>query len=195
MCFNTLFVFNRYTSCQKHDELKSKKYRKIRNQLKDNNERVCIAEKALSEGPPRRTNKTETHLKYLELRQQHNGVLSNHYEQSIFRKLRLSAYIRQQKADARLAKNLRTKFGQGACLIMGDWSAPMNKYHEPIKGVGMRRMLVKHGFEVYLLDEYGTSKHCPQCEGRSLEPFKRVPNPRPYRRSNMPTVKCHGLLR
>jgi hypothetical protein len=79
ICFNILtFVFNRYTSCQKHNELKRKKYRKIKNQLKDNNERVCIAEKALSEGPPHRKNNAETHLKYLDLRQQHNGVLNNH---------------------------------------------------------------------------------------------------------------------
>ena len=30
---------------------------------------------------------------------------------------------------------------------------------------------------------------------RSMEPFLRAPNPRPYRREQTPEVVCHGLLR
>ncbi|KAI8054733.1 hypothetical protein BDF21DRAFT_430939, partial [Thamnidium elegans] len=58
----------------------------------------------------------------------------------------------------------------------------------------MRKMLRKEGFQIYLLDEYKTSSICPSCE-HQLENFKECINPRPYRRSNNPTVKCHGLLR
>ncbi|KAI8388266.1 uncharacterized protein BYT42DRAFT_611336 [Radiomyces spectabilis] len=77
---------------------------------------------------------------------------------------------------------------------MENWSASNVKFHEPIRGVGMRRMLKKQGFEVYLLDEFKTSSCCPDC-GDPLEKFKKVPNPRPYRRTKQPEVLCHGLLR
>ena len=54
-------------------------------------------------------------------------------------------------------------------------------------------MFQKAGFEVLLLDEYKTSKICPQeeCYG-SLETFKKRKNPKPWK-NNLMTV--HGLLR
>ncbi|KAJ2593213.1 hypothetical protein H4R99_006163, partial [Coemansia sp. RSA 1722] len=73
------------------------------------------------------------------------------------------------------------------------WDLP--RFHEPIRGVGMRRMLWQQGFEVYLLDEYLTSKTCPKCNQKSLENFRYARNPRPRKRSKYPTVRVHGLLR
>ncbi|KAJ2625677.1 hypothetical protein GGI26_000477 [Coemansia sp. RSA 1358] len=79
-------------------------------------------------------------------------------------------------AGARLAKNLWTKFGQDAVLVMGSWFVPMNRYHEPIRGKGVRVMLRKHRFQVYLLDKNRTSKTCPTCYNGEL-------------------IRRHGLLR
>ncbi|KAJ2500853.1 hypothetical protein GGH96_002374 [Coemansia sp. RSA 1972] len=76
---------------------------------------------------------------------------------------------------------------------MGDWSAPMTKFHEPIRGKGWRRLLKRAGYEVYLIDEYLASKLCPNCNER-LSNTHDVPNPRPWRRRIQPKVKCHGLL-
>ncbi|KAI8388005.1 uncharacterized protein BYT42DRAFT_558601, partial [Radiomyces spectabilis] len=50
------------------------------------------------------------------------------------------------------------------------------------QSVGFRRLLVKHGFRVLVIDEFKTSKCCPTCRTESLKSFKLVPNPRPYRR-------------
>jgi hypothetical protein len=111
------------------------------------------------------------------------------------RKARLAATINKNKADDRLALELRNKFGQDAVLLMGDWSAPMQKYHEPIRGKGIRDALRHRGFEVLLLDEFRTSKVCPSCLQPSLKKFKRVTNPRTWRREEYPMVTCHGLLR
>jgi hypothetical protein len=77
---------------------------------------------------------------------------------------------------------------------MGDWSAKHQKYHEPIRGVGWRRLFRKAGFSVFLMDEFCTSRHCPACGHKSLETFLTVNNPRPYRREKTPEVTCHGLL-
>ena len=72
-------------------------------------------------------------------------------------------YFGQQ--DKRLVKNLKSKFGEDSVLILGDWSAPTVKYHEPIRNKGMIRMLMKNGFGVYLINEFKTSSVCPDCEG------------------------------
>ncbi|KAJ1977929.1 hypothetical protein H4R35_002101 [Dimargaris xerosporica] len=113
----------------------------------------------------------------------------------LHRKLRLSAYLNQQQANTRLAKNLRNKFGSDAVLVMGNWSAPMSYYFEPIRDKGMRQKLQQHGFKVYLLDEHKTSKVCPTCCVGRLQAFKAIPNPRPFKRAAMPPVRCHGLLK
>ncbi|CEI89478.1 hypothetical protein RMCBS344292_03833 [Rhizopus microsporus] len=78
---------------------------------------------------------------------------------------------------------------------MGNWSAPHARHHEPICGLGFRRLHKKHGFQVFLIDEYKASRRCPICHNESLHTFHNVPNPRPYRRQRYPTVICHGLLR
>ncbi|KAJ2259556.1 hypothetical protein EV176_006872, partial [Coemansia sp. RSA 451] len=69
----------------------------------------------------------------------------------LHRKLRLSAYVNQKQADQRLINKLRKKFGPNAVIIIGDWSAPMNRFHEPIRGKTWRTLLKRGGFEVYLI--------------------------------------------
>lgn len=113
----------------------------------------------------------------------------------LHRKLKLSTTINKNKEDGRLADSLRTRFGQNCTLIMGNWSASMSKFNEPIRGLGMRRALRKRGPRVLMIDEYNASNYCPDCQGKTLETFRRVPNPRPWQRQEHPTVICHGLLR
>ncbi|KAJ1854236.1 hypothetical protein LPJ76_004188 [Coemansia sp. RSA 638] len=85
------------------------------------------------------------------------------------------------------------KFKPNAVIVIGDWLAPMNRYHEPIWGKSWQTLL-KHGrFDVYLIKEYLTSKTCPNCNGR-LSNTHDVPNPRPWMRTKRPIVKCHGFL-
>ncbi|KAJ2538595.1 hypothetical protein EV175_006447, partial [Coemansia sp. RSA 1933] len=109
-------------------------------------------------------------------------------------KLCLSAYINQKQADAHLVQNLCGKFGEDAVLVMGNWLAPMTKFHKLIRGKGMHMMLQQQGFKVYLLDEYHTSKTCPACIKGSLTTFKHIKNPWLYQRNARPQVICHGLL-
>ncbi|KAI7870616.1 hypothetical protein BDF14DRAFT_1771786 [Spinellus fusiger] len=45
---------------------------------------------------------------------------------------------------------------------------------------GMRRMLKKEGFKLYLINEFKISSLCPGCKYSPLEIFKHVKNPRPY---------------
>ncbi|KAJ2496720.1 hypothetical protein GGH96_005642 [Coemansia sp. RSA 1972] len=108
----------------------------------------------------------------------------------LHRKLQFSVYIRCQQADDRLVKQLRAKFkpektDPEPIFIMGDWSAPMTRFHKPIRGKGWRRLLKHASFDVYLIDEYLTSKLCLNCNER-LSNTHYVPNLRLWMRSKRP---------
>lgn len=111
-----------------------------------------------------------------------------------FRKMRFSSKTYYDQVDDKLIRNLRSKFGDGAVLIIGDWSVPSTKFQEPQRNKGLIRLLKKNGFQVYMVNEHKTSSVCPECEGE-LVTFKKVPNPRPHKRKERPTVTCHGLLK
>ncbi|KAI8070823.1 hypothetical protein BC940DRAFT_224705, partial [Gongronella butleri] len=101
--------------------------------------------------------------------------------QPLYRKLRFNQYIARQQDDQDLANAIRTAFHDNTVLIMGNWSAPHMRFQEPIRGLGLRRTLKKLGFEVYLIDEYRTSKVCPVCLTNTarMDP-QRIENPRPW---------------
>ncbi|KAI9356462.1 hypothetical protein BD770DRAFT_458213 [Pilaira anomala] len=108
--------------------------------------------------------------------------------------MKVCSHINEIQSTKCLSKNIRKKFGKDCILILGNWSSSRTRFHEPIKGNGLRNSLREEGFRVYLLDEFKTSSICPSCENK-LTTFKECINPRPYRRSANPKVTCHGLLR
>jgi hypothetical protein len=72
---------------------------------------------------------------------------------------------------------------------------PCKNTHEPIRGKGIQDALRRRGFEILLLDGFRTLKVCRSYLQPSLKKFKRVTNPRIWRREEYPMVTCHGLLR
>ncbi|KAJ2481662.1 hypothetical protein IWW56_001572 [Coemansia sp. RSA 2131] len=202
----------RYTKCQQRRETCVVKYRKILEQVKKaDKEDIAALERKLGAGSFIKPD-LALFKEYLRARAKVEAKLTRFYNKTmswqqdgatrlavpLHRKLRFGVYIRRQQADGRLVKKLREKFkpektDPEPIFIMGDWSAPMTKFHEPIRGKGWRRLLKRAGFEVYLIDEYLTSKLCPNCNER-LSNTHKVPNPRPWMRSKKPKVNCHGLL-
>ncbi|KAJ1664078.1 hypothetical protein EV178_004449 [Coemansia sp. RSA 1646] len=200
----------RYTRSQKAKETRTTRYRKLREDAKkehpDSNEiKAAEARLATFSCTSILPGKYE---QYVRTRAAVWPVLSKFYtntmttskdrnsHQPIHRKLRQSAHIKQQQADEQLAKSIRvTCDDEKPTVILGNWSAPMARYHEPIRGVGFRRMLRKKGCQVYLIDEFRTSKTCPNCLTGTLKTFLKVPNPRPYQRKKTKEVLCHGLLK
>ncbi|KAJ1663317.1 hypothetical protein IW140_005101 [Coemansia sp. RSA 1813] len=200
----------RYTRSQKAKETQATRYRKLREKVKnedpDSNE-IQAAEARLSAFSCTSV-LPDKYEQYVRTRATVWSVLSRFYRntmttsktrnspQPIHRKLRQSAHINQQQTDERLAKSIRaTCDDEKPTVILGNWSAPMTRYHEPIRGVGFRRMLRKKGCRVYLIDEFRTSKACPNCLTGTLQKFLKVLNPRPYQREKMKEVLCHGLLK
>ncbi|KAG0786634.1 hypothetical protein G6F16_008592 [Rhizopus arrhizus] len=162
----------KYTKyCQDKME-KTKKYRRICEAIKP--QEVQNAEDTLVN--PQSLN-LQNFEEYLRNRELVTELLHRHYTKTttnhltthpLHRKLKLSKYIRRQKANEDIIAKLKSKFGNDAVFVMGNYSAPNTRYQEPVRGVGFRRLLKKHGFLVYLIDEIRTSQFCPSCENHSL---------------------------
>ncbi|KAJ2661029.1 hypothetical protein IW148_003553 [Coemansia sp. RSA 1199] len=204
----------RYTRNQQRKETRLTKFKRILEKVKPAD--VAEAERSLGAGSCVKPD-LELYKVYLVARERVADTLTRFYNKTytvhptsshqihkdkprsevqsfpLHRKLRLSAYVNRKQADQYLIKRLRDKFKPNAVIVIGDWSAPMTRYHEPIRGKSWRTLLKRGGFDVYLIKEYLTSKTCPNCNGR-LSNTRDVPNPRPWRRHIQPEVKCHGLL-
>jgi len=176
-----------YTMKTRKEMLRSEHLSELQRNLKTRI--VTDAEQSLSNN---KTMQPEKWMAFLSRYKEATPILREHYSQPIFRKLRLSRYIRGQKADSRLVNSMKTTFGEDNIYVIGDWSAPSVRFQEPIKGIGLKRKLRTLGLEILLIDEFKTSSFCPDCCGR-VETFKRIPNPRPS--TTRPEITCHGLLR
>ncbi|KAH9244264.1 hypothetical protein BASA81_018347 [Batrachochytrium salamandrivorans] len=85
--------------------------------------------------------------------------------------------------------------GTGPVLGWGDWSrGSQMKFLEPTKGVGMRKLFSRAGYEVVLVDEFRTSCTCFACEGGACEKFRVVENPRPWMRETYGPAKRAAQL-
>ncbi|KAH9259064.1 hypothetical protein BASA81_002684 [Batrachochytrium salamandrivorans] len=80
--------------------------------------------------------------------------------------------------------------GTGPVLGWGDWGrGSQMKFLEPTKGVGMRKLFSRAGYEVVLVDEFRTSCTCFGCEGGACEKFRSVMNPRSWMRETYGPAK------
>ena len=123
-----------------------------------------------------------------------NSYLLSFYEQKIFRKLKWNAFMNRKRSEHKMINKFKEKFGSPSETIIsfGDWEQKKQmKYKEPTKGIGMRNLFRKAGYQVYLVDEFRTSCRCSKCEGE-CEKFRECKNPRPWKKNE--TILRHGLL-
>ena len=206
MCMHELStVQNPRTYCwTKNNECNITKERKLRKIGEDMKPVEILEAEALLSELNKSTLSPDRYTDYLVNYTELAPILMHHYGNTMtasarpvpyHRKARFTSVINKNKADDRLALELGNSFGRDAVLLAGDWSAPNQKYHQPIRGKGIRDALRLRGFQVFLLDEFRTSKVCPRCMEPSLKKFKRVINPRLWQRDEYPMVSCNGLLR
>jgi transposase len=75
------------------------------------------------------------------------------------------------------------------------------KYKEPTLGIGMRSLLRKNKYKVYLVDEFRTSCKCSNCDGGVCAKFMVRKNPKKNNENPKKEIKydemrlVHGLLR
>ena len=188
----------RYTQDTRRKETKVKRYRKISDDKKGaatiDGKTVKELETELSLFNRKALN-FDRFKEYLIKKNEINILLESLYRTYIFRKLRLGSYMRRQVAEDRLLKRFKQKFGTGeeAIVCIGDWEQRKHrKFKEPVKGKGWRGLLRKAGYQVFLVDEFGTSARCSACKEGVCKTFRECKNPRPWMNN---TIIRHGLVR
>ena len=206
----------RYTQNQRNKEIHIKKHRKILEKEKLNNfvDRISEVdsfnldrlfeqkmninecEKILSKFNSK-TNDIELFSEYIKNKNEINNSLMEFYENILWRKLRMSRFVKTKQSEMKMLKNFENKFGKPdeIFIAFGDWSQKNQmKYKEPTKGKSFRSLFRKAGYKVYLVDEYRTSKKCCKCKDDSeCETFLKVLSPRPWKKNEY--VIRHGLVK
>ncbi len=189
----------RYTQNQRRLETRSKKYNKLKDKI---NKETIIEDKTVKEIETElsllnsKTVNFESFKTYCKKKNKLNQLLFNHYEQRIFRKLNLNAYINTQKSETKLVNNFIKKFGppDKTVFIIGDYDKGNHhmKGLEPVICKKFRDIFKKAGYQTFLVNEFRTSITCNGCDEK-LEKFHFHQSKKPKNKGQV--ISCHGLLR
>jgi len=204
----------RYSQNQRRKETKMKKYnniiltmKTIKIQGEGTNKSVIEYETELSLYN-RKTLQIDKFKTYINEKNRINNLLFGFYTKHLFRKLKFGRHINIKRNEQKMISNFRKMYGtpDEVVICIGDWEQRQKmKYKEPTLGIGMRRLLRKNKYNVYLVDEFRTSCKCSNCDGGVCEKYMVRKNPRPKPKKNKDNPKkerkydelrlVHGLLR
>ena len=200
----------RYSQNQRRKEIKMKKYNNIILAMKTNKiqgKSVIEYETELS-NYNRKTLQIDKFKTYVNEKNRINIILFGFYAKHLFRKLKFGKHINIKRNEQQMISNFRKMYGNPdeVVICIGDWEQRQQmKYKEPTLGIGMRSLLRKNKYNVYLVDEFRTSCKCSNCDGGVCEKYMVRKNPRPKPKKNKENPKkerkydemrlVHGLLR
>jgi len=187
----------RYSQDQRRKETKMKKYNNIILGMKTQKiqgKSVIEYETELSHFN-RKTLHIDNFKTYINEKNKVNNMLFGFYAKQLFRKLKFGRHINTKRNEQKMIRDFRKMYGNSeeVVICIGDWEQRKQmKYKEPTLGKGMRSLLRKNKYKVYLVDEFRTSCKCSKCDGGVCEKFMVRENPRP----NKDDIRLvHGLLR
>ena len=116
----------------------------------------------------------EKFLSYVRKKLIYNNKLHSHYDTKYIRKLKWHSYLNKNKHENQLLNHIQNEFGEDITIIMGDWSGQGQIKFISTPNVSIKRKLSER-FEVYLIDEYMTSKvhHRSNCLGENVKVFNK----------------------
>ena len=181
----------RYTQNQRRKELRIKKYRYIRlklgqhiqardidgqtRKLQEFQKRLCLYSAKTCN-----FNKFAEYCRYKNLT---NFLLRDFYNEPTHRKLKWYSFINRQKSESKMIRNFKNRLGkpENTVIVYGDWSKGSSHQPgtEPTISKRIKMLLKKEKYELYLINEYKTSKVCNGCGGE-LEKFLRRPKKTGY---------------
>ena len=155
----------------------------MRKYLKDISSLKILTVKEIESQLSQHSSKTSNFIKFIEYckkKNEINRLLSGHYNQKIFRKLKFNRYTNTQKSESKMISNFKKKFGdpESCTVILGDYDKGDGnmKGTEPIINRKIRKILRNGGYEPYLINEFRTSKLCNECEEECSPFLKRKSN-------------------
>ena len=191
----------RYSQNQRRKETKMKKYNNIIIAMKTNKiqgKSVIEYETELSKYN-RKTLQIDKFKTYVNEKNRINNLLFGFYAKHLFRKLKFGRHINIKRNEQQMISNFRKIYGnpQDVVICIGDWEQRKQmKYKEPTLGIGMRSLLRKNKYKVYLVDEFRTSCKCSKCDGGVCHKYMVRKNPKPKKERKYDEMRLvHGLLR
>ena len=172
-CYLTYIHF-KYNQARRSKDTKKKKYEKIRKELSEqkiNEKTVKEIEAELIEYNSKTCN-FGSFKEYLLKKIQVNRLLYEHYNQTIYRKLKFNTYINTQRSESNMINDFKNTMGspEDTLVIIGDYSDNGFKGKAPAISKRTVKIFQNHGYETYLIDEYNTSKKSSCC-GDIMENF------------------------
>ena len=165
---NKNYKYFKYTQRERNHHTKKLKYQKIReskaNRTFIEGVNVKEIEETLMEFNPKTCVFHKFQL-YVHKKIEINRSLFDYYKQTIFRKLNWNSYINTCRNEDIMLNKFGEKMGtpNQASIILGDWSKQSIKGKESTIIKKLRRILIKRGYKVFLIDEHKTSKICSHC--------------------------------
>jgi hypothetical protein len=169
----------RYTQNQRRLESRNKKYNKLQDKInkkkKINNKTVKEIETELSHHNSK-TCDFNKFIEYCKKKNEINRKLFEHYSEKLFRKLKFNRYTNTQKSESKMIRNFANKFGkpEECIIVLGDYDKENNmKGKEPIINRRIRKIFRNHKYQVFMINEFRTSKLCNVCESNCDTFLKR----------------------
>ena len=161
---------------------------------------------------------------YVTKKNEVNNKLIKFWASDVFRKMKWQSKREKRRSEDKFMSSFKQKFGSPAdtLVAIGDWCENKpRKFTEPTKGKSFRGLFKKHGYELFLINEFRTSKYCYNCHEETDDHFLDVKNPvakkewkcqcpwdekcqdcidweakrKPLKRKEYrEKIKCHGLL-
>jgi hypothetical protein len=105
---------------------------------------------------------------YITMKLQINRLVNEHYFKGtnyMYSKLRWYKYINTQRHESRMLKSFAEKMGgpKEVVIVIGDYSESTMKGQEPTITKRLRKLFKDSGYNVFLIDEFNTSKLCNNC--------------------------------
>jgi len=200
---NDISIF-RYTQNQRRLESRNKKYNKIQDHI---NKTTVINDKTVKEiestltAYNSKTSDYEKFMNYCREKNNINRILFEHYAQYVFRKLKFNRYTNTQKSESKMIKNFKNKFGdpKKCIIVMGDYSKKDNmRGKEPCICKKFRKIFRDNNYELYMIDEFNTSKLCNKCCSECENFLMRESHkPKNYNKITKKgkLMECWGLVR
>jgi hypothetical protein len=133
-------------------------------------------------------------IDYLKIKNKINRCLFEQYQKKIYRKLKWNRFINTQKSESKMLQNFEKRYVSPKLtnVIIGDYDKPNHpKGKEPCITKRLKKLLKLFGYNVYLINEYNTSKLCNKCHCE-VENFLERPSKKP--KSHDKNVLVWGLV-
>jgi Putative transposase DNA-binding domain len=144
-----------------------------------------------------RTTHLDEFLLFVEQKNLFAQRFGEHYRQAWYRKFRFNSFINSKRSKDKFLQKFTQIHGppQSTVLCVGDWEQRqgISFGKEPTMGKGMRNWFRGAGYQVYLVDEYNTSRTCNKCHKKVEYNFTKRSDPRPW--LTKPTQRVWGLTR